>query len=89
MRERHAGYEEGVEHSIVRCSVCSHYKGSFKCNAFKQIPDEIISDLDTHSKPLSGQKNKVIFEPTELGKKYKDKLSKQHQTALRIKKAGL
>ena len=44
------------------CTDCMHQE-SFGCKAFpKGIPDEIFL-TNKHSKPLSGQKNNLVFKP--------------------------
>ena len=45
------------------CNNCKHYKGLFRCEAFKEkIPDEIFNGFNDHSKPLPKQGNKIVFE---------------------------
>lgn len=45
------------------CFKCKHFN-EFKsgCAAFDEIPETIISGLNDHSKPLTGQKNNIVFE---------------------------
>lgn len=53
---------------IDLCNRCIHYLGDLKCAAFpKGIPDEILEGKNDHSKPLKGQKNKIVFEPINRG----------------------
>lgn len=45
------------------CLNCINFnKVDFNCNAFKEIPNEILSGKNDHSEPLKGQGNKIIFE---------------------------
>lgn len=53
------------------CFKCKHWR-IFEggCDAFgDDIPDEITSGQNDHSKPLSFQKNDIVFEPIEDNKK--------------------
>lgn len=53
------------------CEKCKHFKPiSGGCEAFKEIPKEIIM-TNKHSKPLPNQKNKIVF---EKGQSEEDKL---------------
>ena len=36
-----------------------------KCDAFNEIPLEIIRGENEHTKPLEGQDNNIVFEPIE------------------------
>ena len=50
------------------CFNCKHYHGgaSYSCDAFKgEIPMDILTDKNRHSKPLEGQANDIVFEPVE------------------------
>ena len=49
------------------CSKCKHFKRfDGNCKAFpNEIPDEIISGSNRHSKPTRTQANKIVFEPIE------------------------
>lgn len=49
------------------CDNCKHLnEGGFGCKAFeKGIPDDIIVN-NSHSKPLPGQKNKLVFEKLDI-----------------------
>jgi len=52
------------------CLNCKHYKWDNICNAFPDgIPISIVEGLNDHSKPLSFQKNDIVFEPIEDDKK--------------------
>lgn len=56
------------------CFDCKHFR-RFEggCNAFpNDIPDEITSGQNDHSKPLSFQKNNIVFEPIEDNKNIYD-----------------
>lgn len=46
------------------CEKCKHFRAlSGGCDAFpNEIPDEIVSGENKHSKPLPKQKNKIVFE---------------------------
>lgn len=53
-----------------RCKHFNKYTGS--CKAFpKDIPIEITSGMNNHSKPLKGQGNDIVFEPIEKDEKKK------------------
>ena len=45
------------------CFRCKHFK-QFEsgCDAFDEIPDEITSGQNEHSKPLKEQKNDIVFD---------------------------
>lgn len=46
------------------CLNCKHFnREKYNCKAFKEIPYEILSGENDHSKPLKDQKNKIVFEP--------------------------
>jgi hypothetical protein len=49
------------------CFKCKHFRNfGGGCSAFPDgIPDEIISGKNNHSKPLSFQKNDIVFEEGE------------------------
>jgi hypothetical protein len=48
------------------CLLCKHYKYNNLCDAFpKGIPFTISYGENEHSKPLSFQKNDIVFEPIE------------------------
>ena len=49
------------------CFKCKHKEpGEMGCKAFPMdIPDEITSGENDHSKPLPGQGNDIVFEPRE------------------------
>ena len=51
------------------CFKCKNYrKFSGCCLAFPEgIPDQITSGQKEHSKPLKGQRNKIVFEPIKEG----------------------
>ena len=56
-----------MEAKNLICFRCKHFR-MFEggCNAFPEdIPDEITSGQNNHSKPLPFQKNKIVFEPIE------------------------
>ena len=51
----------------IACNYCKHFDfenmKAFSCDAFDNIPDEILSGDNQHSKPLPGQGNNIVFEP--------------------------
>lgn len=56
------GHNEPLKKII--CNLCKHViLGTFSCDAFNDIPNEITSGKNNHSKPLKGQKNNIVFEP--------------------------
>ena len=45
------------------CNYCKNYTKNLKCEAFPEgIPDVILVGDNDHNKPLSDQKNEIIFE---------------------------
>lgn len=50
----------------MQCSICKHYiAGEYlKCEAFDEIPFEILSGAHDHSNPYTGD-NGIRFEPVE------------------------
>lgn len=48
---------------ITVCNKCKNYKTGESCEAFKFIPNLILSGENKHKKPLPGQENKIVFEP--------------------------
>lgn len=53
-----------MEQKIVfRCILCKHYYGHRLCDAFSgNIPDEIFTGENDHSKPHKDQIGKIVFE---------------------------
>ena len=50
----------------LKCRNFRRFQGG--CLAFPNgIPDEITSGENQHSKPLKGQRNKIVFEPIKEG----------------------
>jgi len=51
----------------IACNKCLHYNSEdmlhFSCDAFDDIPKEILSGKNKHTEPLPGQKNKIVFKP--------------------------
>ena len=57
---------QNKEHTdTLMCFNCKHYLFFSKCDAFNEIPIEIIRGQNEHSKPLEGQDNNIVFEPIE------------------------
>lgn len=48
-----------------RCISCKNYLGDLSCQAFKVIPESILTGKNDHSQPLPGQDNDIVFEPIE------------------------
>ena len=47
------------------CLRCKHFWGFKSCSAFPDgIPDEIMHGDNMHTKPLEGQENDIVFEPS-------------------------
>jgi hypothetical protein len=45
------------------CISCKYYEGAFFCKAFpKEIPQQILTGENDHTKPLPNQKNDIVFE---------------------------
>ena len=67
------GHNEPLQ--IIICNDCKNFiKGEgLKCKAFERIPNEIISGINDHSKPLTNQVNNVVFEPVKNPRWYKPK----------------
>lgn len=51
----------------IACNSCKHYHfknyKAFSCEAFNNIPDEILLGDNMHTKPLKDQGNGIIYEP--------------------------
>jgi len=45
-----------------KCFLCRHYKGNGQCNAYKDIPIEIMANQHDHRQPFKGD-NGIRFEP--------------------------
>jgi hypothetical protein len=56
-----------MEATELICFKCKHFRAiAGGCKAFgDDIPDEITSGENDHSKPLSFQENDIVFEPIE------------------------
>lgn len=48
-----------------RCINCKNYLGDLTCQAFKQIPEEILIGENDHLEPLPEQDNDIVFEQKE------------------------
>ena len=47
---------------VTTCINCKNHLIGKKCNAFKDIPNEIWEGENDHSKPLPNQNNDIVFE---------------------------
>jgi hypothetical protein len=48
------------------CTKCKHNRPIFGgCDAFDEIPDEILSGKNKHTTPLPNQNNNITFEEVE------------------------
>ena len=57
---------EAVDLVCFKCKNFRRFRGG--CLAFPSgIPNQITSGQNKHSKPLKGQKNKIVFEPIKEG----------------------
>ena len=57
---------EAVDLVCFKCKNFRRFRGG--CLAFPAgIPDQITSGQNEHSKPLKGQRNKIVFEPIKDG----------------------
>jgi hypothetical protein len=56
-----------MEYQNVICFKCKHFDALLGgCEAFRDdIPDEILSGENDHSKPLPDQGNDIVFEPID------------------------
>ena len=54
-------------YNIPVCNNCIHHIADDKCDAFENIPDEILNGQNDHSEPFPGDKG-IRFEPTETAK---------------------
>jgi hypothetical protein len=69
-----------VEHETptqpIICNDCNNRISGvdITCRAFENVPNEIISGKNDHSKPFPGQKNDIVFECVENPRFYKPKL---------------
>ena len=48
----------------IRCQKCKHFYnfGFAMCEAFQEIPAEIMTGDNDHTQPLEGQRNDIVFE---------------------------
>lgn len=51
---------EAIDLICFKCKHLDELNGG--CKAFKNIPHSITAGLNDHSKPLTGQKNNIVFE---------------------------
>ena len=51
------------------CFSCKHFDAITGCEAFEEIPDEILDGSNDHKKPLKDQENDIVFEPAKDGDK--------------------
>lgn len=65
------GKKQKVYSNYPPCLICKHLKKGFTCNAFNEgdIPNEIASGDNKHTKPMPDQGNDIVFEPIEDAKK--------------------
>ena len=57
---------EAVDLVCFKCKNFRRFRGG--CLAFPAgIPDQITRGQNEHSKPLKGQRNKIVFEPIKDG----------------------
>jgi hypothetical protein len=47
-----------------QCDSCRHYMSPFRCNAFKEIPPQILTGEHDHREPYPGD-NGIQFEPID------------------------
>lgn len=59
--------EKNVPIIKVSCNNCMHYHrdndDAFSCDAFNNIPKEILIGDNMHKTTMPSQKNKIVFEP--------------------------
>lgn len=57
----------------IMCQRCKHFYnfGFAMCEAFQEIPAEILSGDIDHTTPVEGQRNDVVFEEKKRRKKRK------------------
>jgi hypothetical protein len=49
------------------CLNCIHFnKDNFNCEAFKQIPYEILTGFNIHDKPLKNQLNNIVYKEIKV-----------------------
>jgi hypothetical protein len=57
--------ESAKSHDVI-CNNCTHFHrekhDSISCDAFDNIPKEILLGTVDHSEPVKWQKNKIVFE---------------------------
>lgn len=58
-----------IEHNVplteIACRTCKHFHRimeKFSCEAFDNIPTEILIGDNMHSEPMPGQKNSIVYE---------------------------
>ena len=58
--------EDNVPFTKIACNTCKHFKRdimtSNTCEAFENIPREILIGENMHTEPLRGQRNDIIYE---------------------------
>ena len=56
--------EKSFENLKTSCFICKHLnKDRISCKAFPEvIPEAIMTGQVAHTKPILGQKNKIVFE---------------------------
>lgn len=59
--------EKGLTAKDPICFKCKHFNVFGGCKAFQDIPEEILSGENDHSKPLKNQKNDIVFEEDKKG----------------------
>ena len=51
------------------CFRCKNWDDITGCKAFEDIPKEILNGENDHTKPLSDQKNEIVFETIDDAEK--------------------
>lgn len=62
-------YGHGDPVTKIACNSCSRYHKedmeAFSCDAFNNIPDEILSGKNMHKAVLEGQTNDITYAPID------------------------
>ena len=57
--------EKGNTFYFPVCNTCKHYLEDKKCEAFAEIPDEILTGESIHKNVLPNQTNDIVYERRE------------------------
>lgn len=61
-REEYFTYQTDQEFNVSQCAYCKHKGKGAYCDAFDEIPMDILRNKVDHRKPIEGDRN-IQFEP--------------------------